>query len=127
MYKAAVALLANLSESMFLFRNGDSNIVGFASKGEKGFMVGNSVNMNLLTTCEFYESVTIQGDSIRFDNMSGEATGKLDGPDLTLTGMSHAANCGMGASIDGTFSRFAEIVFDRIGGKLTVKHVYKLN
>lgn len=31
-----------------------------------------------------------------------------------------------GASINGTFSRFAEIVFDHAGGEPAVKQVYKL-
>ncbi|MEF2144179.1 MAG: hypothetical protein V3573_01935 [Desulfovibrionaceae bacterium] len=131
MYRSAMAILERLPadfdhESMFLFHSGDNDIIGLAHTGEKGFMVGNSVNTNLLTTCEFFEPVTLQGKDIQFDNIASGASGKLDGSELTLLGLSDAEYCGMGASIDGTFTRFAEIVFGRTGGKLAVKHVYRL-
>lgn len=131
MYRSAMAILERLPgdfdhESMFLFHSGDNDVIGFAYTGAKGFMVGNSVNTNLLTTCEFYEPVTLHGEDLQFDNISSGASGRLDGSELTLLGLSDAGYCGMGASIDGTFTRFAEIVFGRTDGKLAVKHVYRL-
>ena len=131
MYQAAMNILRVLPadfdyESMVLYRDEENGIVGFTRKGKKGFIVGNSVNVNLMTTCEFYEPVDIVGKALSFVNASCRASGKLDGADLILSRMDNCGFCGMGASINGTFSRFAEIIFDYGDGKPAVKQVYKL-
>ncbi|CCH48586.1 hypothetical protein [Pseudodesulfovibrio piezophilus] len=79
-----------------------------------------------MTTCSLYEVVNINGDDISFPNMECGASVSLDGPELILKGMANCDVCGMGASIDGTFIRFAEIVFASDEGTPKVKQVYKL-
>lgn len=132
MYQAARNILTFLPsdfdyESMVLYRSEENGIVGLARKEVGGFMVGNSVNANLMTSCEFYEPVTILMDDISFSTISCGASGRLDGSKLTLSGVSDCRSCGMGASIDGTFTHFAEIFFDYSSGKAAVKQVYKLS
>lgn len=131
MYQAAINILGFLPddfdyESMVLFRNAENSIVGLAHKGNDGFMVGNSVNVNLRTVCTFYEPVIIN-EYIQFADRVCSALGKLDGPTLTLESLDECGFCGMGATINGEFTRFAEIVFEYSGGKASVKQVYKLN
>lgn len=132
MYQAAVNILELLPadfhyESMVLYRDEENGIVGLAREEERGFMVGNSINLNLMTTCQFYQSVDIVGKGIWFTGLPCKAMGKLEGHDLLLSGMDGCSFCGMGASINGTFTRFAEIVFDYSDGKPTVNQVYKLS
>lgn len=81
---------------------------------------------NAVTTCSFYEVVSINGEDIAFPNMKCGASASLDGPELTLKDMANCDVCGMGALINGTFNRFAEIIFDYGDGKLVVKQVNKL-
>ena len=132
MYQAALNILRFLPadfdyESMVLYQDEESGIVGLARKGQRGFSIGNSVNTNLMTTCPFYEAVEIVDNDIRFTSTSCGASGKLNGADLILSGMDDCGFCGMGASLNGAFTRFAEIVFEYAGGKPTVKQVYKLS
>jgi len=111
---------------MTLFRDKEGNVVGLAARGNRGLLAGNSVNVERMTTCSLYEVVSINGKNIAFPNMKCGASASLDGPELTLRGMANCDVCGMGASIGGTFIRFAEIVFAYDEGTPKVKQVYKL-
>ena len=131
MYQAAENILMFLPgdfdyDSMILFQDGDGNVVGLAAKGNRGFLAGNSVNVERMTTCSLYEVISINGEDIAFPNIKCGASASLDGPELTLQGMANCDVCGMGASIDGTYIRFAEIVFAYAEGTPKVKQVYKL-
>jgi len=132
MYQAAENILMFLPEdfdydSMILFQDEGGNVVGLAAKGGRGFLAGNSVNTERMTTCSVYETVSIKGGDITFPNLKCGASASLDGPELTIRGVDNCIVCGIGASIDGTFTRFAEILFNPGGGKAAVKHVYKIN
>jgi hypothetical protein len=131
MYQAAENILMFLPgdfdyDSMILFQDGDGNVVGLAARGNRGFLAGNSVNVERMTTCSLYEVVSINGEDIAFPNMKCGASASLDGPELTLKGIANCDVCGMGASIDGMFTRFAEIAFAYGEGTPKVKRVYKL-
>ena len=132
MYQAAENILMFLPgdfdyDSMILFQDKKGNVVGLAARGNRGFLTGNSVNLERMTTCSLYEVVSINGEDIAFPNMKRGASASLDGPALTIRGVNNCNVCGMGASIGGTFIRFAEIVFDYADGKPNIKQVYKLN
>lgn len=131
MHQAAVNILGVLPDgfhykSMVLYKDDESSIIGLAREEKSGYMIGNSVNVNLMIACEFYEPIDISGDSFWLAKSSCDAIGTLDGPKLNLAGVDDCGFCGMGASISGTFIRFAEIVFDYDSGKTAVKQVYKL-
>lgn len=85
------------------------------------------MNRARLTTCSVYEVVSIKGGDITFPNLKCGASASLDGSELTLRGMGNCDLCGLGASIDGIYIRFAEIVFDLSGENVAVKHVYQVN
>jgi len=132
MYQSAENLLLFLPadfdyDSMLLFKDEESNVVGLANKGDRGFIAGNSVNRARLTTCSVYEVISIKGGDITFPNLKCGASASLDGPELTLRGMDGCDVCGLGASIEGTYTRFAEIIFDLSGEQVAVKHVYRID